>query len=93
VGVSGDYYFIDKAIAPKIGLGWYLGGGIYGNVGFWSDYVFLAAGGRLPIGLSWQPIDLIEVYLQAVPSIGVQILPPINLNWGIGVDLGIRFWF
>ncbi|GHV52301.1 hypothetical protein AGMMS49579_09320 [Spirochaetia bacterium] len=97
VGVSGDYYFIDKTFSPEAKLGWYLGGGIYINFSSWT-YVSLGAGAHLPIGLSWHPIDLIEVYLQAVPSIGVSI--PFSdasnhnwFDWGVGGNLGIRFWF
>jgi hypothetical protein len=112
VGVSGDYYFIDKTLLPEAKLGWYLGGGVYARFtsvkGFgWEDnklveknWVSLGAGARLPIGLSWHPIDLVEVYIQAVPSIGVNI-PFYNteffdhdwIGWGIGGNLGIRFWF
>jgi hypothetical protein len=91
---AGDYYFIDKTLVPEAGLNWYLGFGI--GVALWGfdGDLGLAASARLPIGLSWQPIDLLEIYLQAVPQIGLQILPDIGL-WGNfwGGNLGIRFWF
>jgi hypothetical protein len=90
LGLAGDYYFIDNSLVPDINLDWYLGGGGYAHVGFGDD-VSVAVGARLPIGLSWHPIDLIEVYIQAVPSIGLSIVP-IGFDWGIGGSLGIRFW-
>jgi hypothetical protein len=86
-GVSGDYYFFDQALAPDIGLGWYLGGGAF--VGYWSatwhsnakdagvdnwTYALLQLGGELPIGVSWMiPIPVkLELFLQVVPNIGAQ---------------------
>ncbi|MCL2186882.1 MAG: hypothetical protein FWB86_13675 [Treponema sp.] len=63
---------------------------------FWgsNDYLGLAAGVRIPIGLSWRPIPLIELFLQVLPQISLQILPSIDL-WGNfwGGNLGIRLWF
>ncbi|MDR3334867.1 MAG: hypothetical protein LBT13_08300 [Treponema sp.] len=84
IGVSGDYYFIDKAILPDIGLGWYLGAGAY--IGYWNNtwhgwggnddwsYSLLQIGVEVPVGLSWMiPIPVkLELYLQAVPNIGAQ---------------------
>ncbi|MDR3303463.1 MAG: hypothetical protein LBS86_03540 [Treponema sp.] len=112
-GVSGDYYFIDQAIVPDIGLGWYLGGGAF--VGYWSEkyhrwnsydtdwsYALLQIGGELPIGIYWMiPIPVkLELYLQAVPNIGVQFAVGGNkdyyddgLFWfSIGGNIGVRIW-
>jgi hypothetical protein len=93
LGVAGDFYIFDQPLVPAAKLGWYLGGGAYGYFGVWGDEVAIAAGARLPIGLSWQPLDFLEVYLQVVPSIGLQILPGIGL-WPnfFGGNLGIRVW-
>ncbi|MDR0635864.1 MAG: DUF3996 domain-containing protein [Treponema sp.] len=111
IGVSGDYYFYDQALLPDIGLGWYLGGGGY----FWfSNFTYhtpgqdqswtgIGLGGRLPIGLSWMlPIPVkLELYLQAVPSLGIKFLigdtygDDYNydvFDFGIGGNLGIRIW-
>jgi len=93
LGLAGDYYLIDQKIVPEIGLNWYLGVGGYVNLGLGNSFG-LAVGARLPIGLSWQPIELLEIYLQVVPSIGLQVLPEIGLYpnfWG--ANLGIRLWF
>ncbi|GHV73270.1 hypothetical protein AGMMS49940_05720 [Spirochaetia bacterium] len=95
LSVAGDYYFIDKEFAPKIHLGWYLGAGAEVGLGFWgynAGYFGLAVGARVPIGLSWQPLDWLEVYLQVVPGIGIQIVPPVDLYLPIGGSLGVRFW-
>jgi hypothetical protein len=91
LGVAGDYYIFDQDFAK--GLGWYLGVGGFGYIGLY-DPLGLAAGARVPIGLSWRPIDLLEIYLQVVPSIGLQVLPKIDL-WPnfFGGNLGIRLWF
>ncbi|MDR2491787.1 MAG: hypothetical protein LBD20_10345 [Spirochaetaceae bacterium] len=94
LAVAGDYYFIDHDFME--GLGFYIGVGAYAGLGVWGwdDGFNLWAGVRVPIGLSWRPLDLLEIYLQAVPSIGLRIIPPRAL-WPnfIGGNLGIRFWF
>jgi hypothetical protein len=109
IGVSGDYYFYDQALLPEIGLGWYLGGGAF--VGYYGDtwhysggdksWATLQIGGELPVGLSWMiPIPVkLELYLQAVPNIGVQIKVADDdyydgdFFWfDIGANLGIRIW-
>jgi len=90
LNVAGDYYFIDSQIVNT--LHWYFGVGGYVDLGIGNPFG-LGLGVRVPIGLSWQPIDLLEIYLQAVPSIGVGILPGFGLGGGWGGNLGIRFWF
>ena len=94
LSVAGDYYFIDKDFIDR--LGFYIGAGAYAGLGVWgwNDGFNLWAGVRVPIGLSWRPIDLLEIYLQAVPSIGLHIIPFHGL-WPhfIGGNLGIRLWF
>jgi len=74
-------------------LSFYVRVGIGASLWGFGDDLGLAAGVRAPIGLSWRPIDLLEIFLQGVPQIGAQIMPSIGLNWGIGGNLGIRLWF
>ncbi|MDR0539747.1 MAG: hypothetical protein LBG74_04495 [Spirochaetaceae bacterium] len=94
--LAGDKYLIDQDIASI--LGWYLGIGAYAGLGVW-DNLALWGGLRVPIGLSLRPIDLLEIYLQVVPHLGVSILPEFFLphgGWGtgwIGGSFGIRLWF
>jgi hypothetical protein len=92
LGLSGDYYFIDSQLVKT--LHWYLGGGL--GLGLWGfgDALGLGVSARLPIGLSWQPIPLLEIFLQVVPSLGVSILPDFHFPYGgFGGDIGIRLWF
>ncbi|GHT79080.1 hypothetical protein FACS1894130_06900 [Spirochaetia bacterium] len=90
LGVAGDYYLFDSDFSPN--FGWYLGLGMAVNLGFYDPLV-LAVGARLPFGLSWQPIKLLEVYIQLVPSIGLAILPDFGI-WpnSFSGNLGIRLW-
>jgi len=90
LNLSGDYYLIDNRLIET--LHWYLGVGGYVGIGM-GNPLGLDFGARLPIGLSWQPLDLLEIYLQVVPSIGLGILPGIGLGGGLGGNLGIRLWF
>jgi len=95
LGVSGDYYFIHSKLVPDINLHWYLGVGGYLRLGS-DNPARLGVGARVPVGLSWQPIPLLEVFLQLVPSLGASLgfsLPPdFRLDGGYGGDIGIRIW-
>lgn len=100
LAVSGDYYFIDKSLASGAAgtLGWYLGAGGFVNIVYnrWNGH-WLGLGVEVPIGLSWLPLDFLEVYLQAVPHLGFGIGGEGGFGlWAgdfIGVSLGVRFWF
>jgi len=99
LNVSGDQYLIDDVLVSDINLHWYLGLGVGVACGFWdnpvgSNKTYIGATGRLPVGLSWQPIPLLEIYLQLVPHIGVQIVDEFKFPFGgWGGGLGIRLWF
>jgi len=94
LGVSGDYYLIDSKLVPAIGLNWYLGIGGSLGLSFGNDWMGLGVAARLPIGLSWQPVRLLEIFLQIVPSLGVSIAPSFHFPYGgWGGDIGIRLWF
>ena len=75
------------------GLSWYWRIGIAAGIWGFDDTLGFAVAARAPIGLSWKPIPLIEIFLQAQPQIGLQILPDIDL-WANfwGGNVGIRFW-
>jgi len=94
LGLSGDYYLIDKVLAKDIHLNWYLGLGL--GVATWISEPanYFAIAGRVPIGLSFQPIPLLEIFLQVVPQMGASIKPEIHIPYGgWGIDLGLRVWF
>jgi len=104
VSAAGDYYFIDK----DIGGGpwhWYFGLGL--GVALWgfdkNDKFGLASALRIPVGVSFQPFTLFELFIQAVPQVGVRFsgheetrrgrqegFGIYNRFWG--GNIGIRFW-
>ena len=91
LGISGDSYLIDSKLAD--GIGWYLGLGLGVGLGL-GDPLAIGVSARLPIGISFQPIPLLEIFLQAVPNLGVAVLPEFHFPYGgWGGDLGIRLWF
>jgi hypothetical protein len=114
IGISGDKYLIDSVLVKDIGLHWYVGLGAWGN--FYShtwtvltkEYssTSFGFGARLPIGLSWQPIPLLEVFLDFVPRLGVAFSPEVKDDagkvlqkggadfpvFGFPIELGIRLW-
>jgi hypothetical protein len=97
ITLTGDYYFIDKTLVPEINLGWFLGVGGYGRVLINSGNFALDLGVRVPIGLSWQPMDFLEVFADFAPSIGIWLGLGDNGGLDIGggwqFDIGVRFWF
>ena len=116
VGITGDYYVIDDAL-PVPTLNWFLGVGGFFNFRSWSykydygdwSYTSMNFGVRVPIGLSWQPIDLIEVFLDVAPSLGLGIWGgytekysggtekkhdgEFRFFFGLPVEIGLRLWF
>jgi hypothetical protein len=94
VGGSGDYYIIDKTLIPGIGLGWYLGIGGYVGTLFTSNDRGLWAGFRLPVGLSWIPVDWFELFLEIAPNLGLNFLPNFEFPHGsfLNPAIGFRFW-
>ena len=100
VGLTGDFiHLIDnKPIVKAIALNWFIRGGLYGKVFIGGSSLGLDIGARLPIGLSWQPIKLIELFLDVAPSIGLGMsFNPDGVGLGVGGgwagELGIRLWF
>jgi hypothetical protein len=115
MGLIGDYYLIDKVLVKEIGLNWYLGLGGWAqlNTHKWNflgreyNSTGFAFGARLPIGLSWQPIPLLEIFLDIAPRLGIAFSPEVKSDsgrvlkesgadfpvFGYPLELGIRFWF
>ncbi|MDR2467713.1 MAG: hypothetical protein LBD22_01990 [Spirochaetaceae bacterium] len=93
LSVAGDFYLLDLDIIKN--LGWYVGAGAYaGFASFWGDgNTAVWLGGRIPVGLYWRPVPLLELYGQVVPSIAITFLPGFGLHtqyWG--ANIGIRLW-
>jgi hypothetical protein len=92
LGLMGDKYFIDSALVKDIGLHWFLGLGLYGNIAFASESASFGFGARLPIGLSWQPVNVLELFLNLAPSLGINVNPLDFPAGGLGAEFGIRLW-
>jgi hypothetical protein len=116
IGLTGDNYIIDQAIAPDIGLNWFFGVGGFFNFynrtdentfGKWSRTNF-NLGVRVPVGLSWQPVNLLEIFLDIAPSLGLYVdgayksktalgekehKGDVGFFWGLPLEIGIRLWF
>jgi hypothetical protein len=68
---TGDYYIIDQTLISGANFGWYLGVGGAFFLHFWDNYSAFAVGVRVPIGLSWRPVDVLELFLDIAPSLGI----------------------
>jgi len=108
IGLTGDYYMIDKALAPQAFLHWFLGLGGFVNLSIWSTKDWSRTdfdlGARVPIGLSFQPIKLLEIFLDVAPSFGLGITGSyedknkkydsgFGFFWGLPLEIGLRLWF
>ena len=79
-----DFWILNNPIAGQ--FYWYFG--IGGNVGIYTTSGMpVRLGARVPIGIQWVPINLIEVYLEGAP--GALLYPAIGFDWQ--ANLGIRF--
>ncbi|WP_461255968.1 hypothetical protein [Treponema sp. R80B11-R83G3] len=95
LGVSGDFLPVvnNQPLVKNIGLSWFIRLGLYGKI-WLGDITGLDFGARLPVGLSWQPIKVFELFLDVAPSIGLYIYDgSFGLGGGWAGELGIRLWF
>jgi len=116
IGLTGDYYMIDQPLSVPT-LNWFLGlGGFFNfytyNNTYYSiktSYTSINVGARVPIGLSWQPISLLELWIDLAPSLGLFIdsdgkytyqgrettwhTGGAGFYWVMPLELGIRLWF
>jgi hypothetical protein len=115
-GITGDGYIIDQNLGGY--LNWFLGVGGYFSFysynekdSFWGyekSYSKIYGGVRAPIGISFQPVALLELFIDIAPSIGIgidsgwevkstyyneKVDGSIGLGWGAPLEIGIRLWF
>jgi hypothetical protein len=91
IGVQGDKYLFDQVLVKNIGLGWYFGLGGYVNLVL-ANKPSLSFGARLPIGLSWIPVNFFELFTNFAPSLGISFNPTHFPNITVPLELGIRLW-
>jgi hypothetical protein len=96
IGVTADYYFLDKIIVDK--FGWYLGSGAIIRFGATSTASFMDIGVRVPIGLYIFPVSFLEIFLEAAPAVIMEMRFMSGNNYGglkgtIQAGLGARYWF
>jgi len=91
LAVSGDKYFIDQTLVKEAGLGWYFGLGGYVGLTF-ANPPGAHFGARMPVGLSWMPVNFFELFLGLTPSLGVSLRPFDFPTWGVPLEIGLRVW-
>ena len=92
LAVSGDKYFIDQTLSKEAGLGWYFGLGGYIGLTFASP-PNAHFGVRLPVGLSWMPVNVFEIFLGLTPNLGINLNPFYFPTFGVPLEIGLRLWF
>jgi hypothetical protein len=93
LGVTGDKYFMEGALVPDINLHYFIGLGGWVNMWGFSDSFGLSFGARLPIGISWHLVDMIEIFLDVAPSLGIRVTPGFEFPaGGLPIELGFRIW-
>jgi hypothetical protein len=92
LGVTGDKYFMEGTLVSAINLHLFVGLGMYGSLFRIVDSYSFGFGLRLPIGLSWHVIDMLEVFLDVAPSLGISVNPFNFPAGGLPLELGFRLW-
>jgi hypothetical protein len=97
LAATGDYYLIDQTLISGVNFGWYLGLGGFVSFDSWRNFSAFAAGVRLPIGISWRPVDVVELFLDVAPGLGLGAYfgDKSGLYFPAGdfpLELGLRFW-
>jgi hypothetical protein len=92
LSVSADYYLVDRDLVKdgSFDLDWFLGIGAFTHL-FFGDHFTMALGARLPVGLSWHINKVFELFLNAVPAIGMSFTSS-PFYGSFGAELGFRAW-
>ena len=97
IGATADWNMAGGNLASV--LGWYIDLG--GYLGFWAsdDVSRVNLGFRLPVGLTIKPINILDIFVAFVPSLGLGLRVSgdhgDSLHFpagGWGLNLGIRLW-
>jgi hypothetical protein len=85
--ITGDWWLKAGGISGSP-LGYYVAVGGFVTL---PDVTF---GARVPIGLQlWLIGDLLELFIEAVPYAGLDVMPSTTGIYGVGLGAGFRFWF
>jgi len=97
--ITGDKYLVDRMLVKSINLGWFLGVGLWGGISVTdksliSEKTSFSVGARLPIGINWRPLEILEIFMDVAPCVGVSLVNPFKFPvGGWPAELGIRIWF
>ena len=84
--ITGDYWL--KAGKFSGPFGYYVAVG-----GFVNLPNPVSFGARVPIGLQLWPLgDVLEIFVEAIPYAGIQVVPSTGSDFGVGLGAGFRFW-
>ncbi|GAB6091125.1 hypothetical protein [Spirochaeta dissipatitropha] len=86
LALTADWWLANNRLINFIN--YYAGLGVYTVVGSNNFDV----GGRMPLGLNVFPIDILELFIEIAPTLGVDV-SPVNLKFGLHSAIGFRFWF
>jgi len=92
LSISGDYYFIERDLVSYINLHWFVGAGVWANLGLGSGPLVFSFGARVPIGLQWHILEFFEVFADIAPSLGMSLRPFDFPNGDLLFEAGVRFW-
>ncbi len=93
IGLTDDWWVIQQPLVEHY-LDLYIGIGFYTNFGTKGGEIDWGLGGRIPVGLSYKPIDFFELFIEVVPTMGIGFDPNFYFPaWDVSGALGFRFWF
>ena len=90
VGFTADYWMFREHLTGMLNI--YAGPGAYVNLTL-GDVTDVDLGLRIPVGLNMYPIDILELFVELAPRVGIALNPLVFPTWGIQGAVGFRFWF
>lgn len=96
VGVTGDWWLYEQTLYAPANLDMYVGPGFFSDLSL-SKTTKFDCGLRIPVGLSWRPIKVLEAFVELAPAFGIAINGSDNQTvaptWRVQGAVGGRFWF
>ena len=91
IAANSDWLVVNKALGTSP-LSFFAGPGLYAAFGHDSmTTTELAAGLRGVVGIRSLMFGMLELHAAVVPSVGLSYVTSPELNWSVGLELGLRY--
>ena len=91
LGISADYHLVNAAPLGSI-LTWFFGPGLQFNIGLGDSSAMWNLGLRIPVGLQLWLVRNFELFVDVVPNFSLLSNSGFGIGFGVGAELGFRFY-